>query len=136
MSAQAFAAKLRVNALAGMALVGAVFFGLPVFVDFQTPESLFLWSCLALAAAAALALSLYLWFDAMLFRLLASYKNEDAGCIAVDRFLARAGLRKLPEESRTLEARMAGTARILNYQRAALLVFLALFVFMAAGDFW
>ncbi len=135
MSAAAFAAKLRISALAGIALVGAVFFGLPVFAGFQKPASLLLWSGFALAAAAALALSIYILFDAMLFRLLASYEIEEAGCIAVDRFLARAGLRKLPEENRTLAARIAGTARLLNYQHAALLVFLALFVFMAAGDF-
>lgn len=133
MSAGIFAAKLRVNALAGIALVGAGLFGVPVFVDFQKPISLFLWSGLALGAAAALALSVYLLFDALLFRLLASYENEEAGCIAVDRFLARAGLRKLPKESRPLAARMAGTARLLNFQRAALLVFLALFVSMAAA---
>ena len=135
MTAQDFAAKLRVSAVAGIALAGAVFFSLPVFIDFQKPPSLLIWSAFALSAAAALALSLYLLFDALLFRLLASYENEAAGCVAVDRFLARAGLRALPEESRPLAARMAGTMRLLNFQRAALLVFLALFVFMAAGDF-
>ena len=126
-------AKLRLSALAGIALVGAVFFALPVFVDFQQPLSLLAWSAFALAAAAALALSVYLLFDALLFRLLSSYENEEAGCIAVDRFLARAGLRKLPQANRPLHERMAGTNRLLNCQRAALLVFLALFVFMAAA---
>jgi hypothetical protein len=130
--AEAFAAKLRVHALAGIALVGAALFGLPVFVDFQKPLSLLFWSGFVLSAAAALALSLYLLFDAMLFRLMASYDNEAAGGIAIDRFLARAGLRKLPETNRALAERMAGTARILNFQRAALLVFLAHFVSMAA----
>jgi hypothetical protein len=78
-------------------------------------------------------LSLYLLFDAVLFRLMASYENEAAGGIAVDRFLARAGLRTLPETNRPLAERMAGTARMLNLQRAALLVFLLLFVSMAAA---
>jgi hypothetical protein len=132
MSAETFATKLRVNAFAGIALVGASFFGLPMFVDFQNPVSHLIWFGLALTAAGALALSVHLLFDAMLFRLLCSYENEDAGGIAVDRFLARAGLRKLPETSRTLEERITGTSRLLNFQRAALLVFLALFVSMAA----
>jgi hypothetical protein len=101
--AEAFAAKLRVNALAGIALTGAALFGLPVFVDYQKPLSFLFW-----------------------------YDNEAAGGIAIDRFLARAGLRTLPETSRTLAGRVAGTKRILNFQRAALLVFLALFVSMAA----
>ena len=131
--AQTFAAKLRVHAYAGTALVGAVFIGLPVLVSFQKPFSLLLWTGFASAGAAALALSAYLLFDAMLFRLFDSYENEDAGGIAVDRFLARAGLRKLPQTNRSLAERMSGTARLMNFQRAALLVFLALFVSMAAA---
>ena len=133
MSAHSYAAKLRLNAVAGLALIGVVYFSAPVFIEFQKPQSLLLWSAFALAAAAALALSVYLLLDALLFRLLSSYENEEAGCIAVDRFLARAGLRRLPQASRPLHERMAGTNRLLNCQRAALLVFLALFVFMAAA---
>jgi hypothetical protein len=133
MSAEAFAAKLRRNALAGIALLAAALISLPIYADFQKPFGFPLWSGLVLSAAAALALSLYLLFDAMLFRLLASYENEAAGGIAVDRFLARVGFRKLPETSRPLEQRMTGTTRLLNHQRAALLVFLTLFVSMAAG---
>ena len=91
-----------------------------------------LWFGFVMTGAAALALSAYLLFDAMLFRLLSSCENEAAGGIAVDRFLARAGLRKLPQTNRSLDERMAGTARLLNFQRATLLVFLALFVSMAA----
>lgn len=132
-AAGGFAMKLGVNAIAGIALVGAVFLGLPVFVDFHRPLSLLLWTAFVLAAAAALALSLYLLFDSMLFRLLASFENETAGGIAVDRILVSAGLRKLPQMSRTVTERIAGTARLLNFQRAALLVFLALFVSMAAA---
>ena len=133
MSAEAFAAKLRLNGLAGIALLTAALISLPNYADFQKSFGFLLWSGFALSAAAALALSLYLLFDALLFRLVASYENEAAGGIAVDRFLARVGLRKLPETSRPLEERIAGTSRLLNYQRAALLVFLALFVSMAAG---
>lgn len=135
MTAETFAIRLRFNAFAGIGLVGAVFFGLPVFVSFQSSASLILWPALALAAAAALALSVYLLFDAMLFRLIASHESEAAGGKAVDDFLAKSGLRKAPDANRTLAARMAGTMRLLRFQRAALLVFLALFVFMAAGDF-
>jgi hypothetical protein len=132
-NAGAFAAKLRLNAMAGIALVGAVFFGLPVFVDFQKPPGLPLWAGLVIAATAVLALSHYLLFDAMLFRLLASHENETAGGMAVDHFLSRAGLRKMPESNRSVDERMGGASRLLNFQRAALLVFLAVFVSMAAG---
>jgi hypothetical protein len=131
-TAQAFAAELRVNAFAAIALAGAALLALPILVDFQKPLHLLLWIGVAAAGAASIALSLYLLFDAMLFRLTASYENEAAGGIAIDLFLSRAGLRKLPDTSRTLAERMAGTKRILNFQRAALLVFLALFVSMAA----
>lgn len=132
-AAEAFAAKLRLNALAGMALVGAALLAILVFNDFYRPMGLVFWSAFLLAAAAALGLSHYILFDAMLFRLIASHKSEAAGGKAVDEFLAKSGLRKAPAVNRTLAARMAGTARLLNYQRAALLVFLALFVFMAAA---
>jgi hypothetical protein len=130
--AQAYAAQLRVNAYAAIALTGAALLALPVLVDFQKPLHLLLWIGFAAAGAASIALSLYLLFDAMLFRLMASYDNEAAGGIAIDRFLARTSLRQLPETSRTLAERIAGTKRILNFQRAALLVFLALLVSMAA----
>ncbi len=135
MSAEALATKLSVNSFAGIALIGAVYIGLPIFVDIQKAISLLMWVGLVLTGAAALALSIHLLFDALLFRLFASYESEDAGGVAVDRFLVRAGLRKQPDSNRTLAERMAGTTRLLNFQRAALLVFLALFVFMAAGDF-
>jgi hypothetical protein len=132
-AAQTFAARLRVNAFLSIALVGAVFLGVPLFTDFQKPFSLVLWPGLMLAGAAALALSLYLLFDAMLFRLMSSYENDESGGIAIDRFISRTGLRKLPETNRTLAERMEGTARLLLFQRAALLVFLALFVSMASA---
>ncbi len=126
--AQAFAAKLRLQAFVAIALTGAAFAVLPFLADFQKPASRLLWLGLAASGAAALALSAYLLFDAMLFRLMASYENETAGGVAVDRFLSRAGLRAYPQTSRTLAERMAGTARLLMFQRAALLVFAALFV--------
>jgi hypothetical protein len=132
-AALAFAVKLRIHVFGALALLGAAFVSLPYAADFQSPLSRLIWMGMIMAAAASLALSLYLLFDAILFRLLASYENEAAGGIAVDRFLARAGLRPLPEVSRTLSERMVGTARILNFQRAALLVFLMLFVSMAAA---
>jgi hypothetical protein len=132
-AALAFAVKLRMHAFGALALLGAGFVSLPYVADFQSPLSHLIWMGMIMAAAASLALSLYLLFDAMLFRLMASYENEAAGGIAVDRFLARAGLRPLPEVSRPLAERTAGTARILNFQRAALLVFLMLFVSMAAA---
>jgi hypothetical protein len=130
--AQSFATKLRINAYAAIALAGAALMALPILADFQKPVHILLWIGFVSAGAAALGLSLYLLFDAMLFSLLASYENEAAGGMAVDRFLSRTRLRKLPETNRCLEERMAGSSRLMNFQRAALLVFLALFVSMAA----
>lgn len=132
MNASAFAARLSLNALAGMALAAAGFICLPLLAELQTGFDFLLWLGFAIAAAAALGLSCYLLFDSMLFALLASHADERAGGHAVDDFLARAGLRKMPPANRPLSRRVAGTLRLLYCQRAALLVFLALFVFMAA----
>jgi hypothetical protein len=133
MSAAAFAVKLRINGWAGILAVAASFLALPVFVDFRQAAGPILWFAFCLFAAAALALSLHLLFDAALFQLLASHGGGEEGGRAVDDFLNRAALRKPPSASRPLAGRIAGTARLLKFQRAALLVFLALFVFMAAA---
>jgi hypothetical protein len=128
--APAFAARLRVNAAVVIVMTGAAFAVLPFLADFQKPVSRLLWIGLAASGGAALALSAYLLFDSMLFRLMATCENEAEGGIEIDRFLARAGLRALPETNRTMAERMAGTGRLLLFQRMALLVFAALFVSM------
>lgn len=127
---RAFAAKLRWNALAGICLVVAPFVSLPIFANFGESLGVTPWIIFMTAASAALALSLYLLFDAMLFNLMASYEDDAEGGLAVDDFLARTGLRKMPSANRPLAERMAGSERLLTFQRAALLVFVAFFAFM------
>ncbi|KQU79506.1 hypothetical protein ASD12_12725 [Mesorhizobium sp. Root102] len=90
-------------------------------------------SITAASAVAVLALSALLAFDALLFRLMASYDDEASGGAAVDDMLARMRLKPAPSTTRLLEDRMAGTSRLLFKQRAALALFAA--ALLAAG-FW
>ncbi|MFI0844007.1 hypothetical protein [Mesorhizobium sp. IMUNJ 23232] len=70
------------------------------------------------------AFSAILLFDALLFRLMASYEDEQRGGAAVDDILARMRLKPTPPETRSLAARSAGTRRLVLRQRIALAVFI------------
>ncbi|MBX3568619.1 MAG: hypothetical protein KF914_11215 [Rhizobiaceae bacterium] len=72
-----------------------------------------------------LALSAILAFDALLFRVAASYEDEMKGGAAVDDILARMRLKPAPAETRSLADRIAGTERLIRRQRAALAALLA-----------
>ncbi|PWJ93114.1 MULTISPECIES: hypothetical protein [Mesorhizobium] len=87
----------------------------------------------AAIAVVVLVLSALLVFDALLFRLMASHKDEASGGAAVDDILARMRLKPSPSTTRSLDDRMAGTSRLLFKQRAALALFAA--ALLAAG-FW
>jgi hypothetical protein len=89
------------------------------------------WLALVITALTASSLSLYLCFEALLFRLLASFPDAAAGGAAVDDYLSRAGLRKPAAALRSLQDRMHGTKRIIWLQRLALLAFLITLVSMA-----
>ncbi len=78
-----------------------------------------------LLAFVTLALGGLLAFDALLFRLVASYDDVTDGCAAVDELLARMRLKPLPGSTRPLPDRMAGTRRLVRYQRVALAACLA-----------
>ena len=82
-------------------------------------------SMAALLAFATLGLGGLLTFDALLFRLVASYDDVTDGCAAVDELLARMRLKPLPGSTRPLPARLAGTRRLVRYQRFALAACLA-----------
>ena len=89
------------------------------------------------AAAGALAVfgfSAILLFDALLFRLMASYEDEQKGGAAVDDILARMRLKSTPPKTRSLAGRAAGTRRLVNRQRLALALFAAasVLLFLAA----
>ena len=68
---------------------------------------------------AVVAFSAILVFDALLFRLMASYEDEWNGGAAVDDILARMRLKPAPSTTRSLAARAAGTRRIVTQQRVA-----------------
>ena len=72
---------------------------------------------------AAFAFSAILLFDALLFRLMASYEDEWKGGAAVDDILARMRLKSTPPDTRSLAERAAGTRRLVLRQRIALAVF-------------
>ena len=72
---------------------------------------------------AVLAFSAILLFDALLFRLMASYEDEWKGGAAVDDILARMRLKATPPDTRSLAQRAAGTRHLVARQRFALAVF-------------
>ena len=79
---------------------------------------------LALAIAAGsgvLAYSVILAFDALLFRVLASYEDEWKGGAAVDDLLVRMHLKSTPTTTRSLADRAAGTRRLVTRQRIAMM---------------
>lgn len=82
---------------------------------------------LALAALAfglaALCLCAWLGFDALLFRLIASYDDPAKGCRAVDEVLSRMRLKASPDRTRDVAERIAGTGRIVLRQRILLAAF-------------
>jgi hypothetical protein len=84
-------------------------------------------------ALVTLALSVLLWFDAALFTLMASYPDEISAGRAVDDFLARTKLKPLPDATRPLSGRIAGTKRLMRRQLrlAAATAILAVLAFAA-----
>lgn len=76
-----------------------------------------------IASYAVFALSALLVFDALLFRLMASYPNDTAGGAAVDDLLARMRLKPRPPATRPVKDRIRGSERILLIQRLAFAVF-------------
>lgn len=130
-TARRFADALFYNSAISLALVAAVFLALPVFIDLTGVDLIF-WPLFALSFFALAGLTLYLAFDALLFRMLSTYNDLGSGLKAIDAFLRRSGLRPDTRESRSLDERIAGTQRLLNFQRAALFLFLALFAALVA----
>jgi hypothetical protein len=129
--ARRFADALFYNSALSMALIGAIFLAFPVFIDLSGMD-LILWPLFALSFFAVLGLTVYLAFEAVLFRMIASYNDLASALKAIDAFLRRSGLRPDPREHRSFADRLSGTQRILNVQRAALFLFLALFACLVA----
>jgi hypothetical protein len=129
--ARRFADALFYNSALSMALIGAIFLAFPVFIDLSGMD-LILWPLFALSFFAVLGLTVYLAFEAVLFRMIASYNDLASALKAIDAFLRRSGLLPDPREHRSFADRLSGTQRILNVQRAALFLFLALFACLVA----
>ncbi len=95
-----------------------------------------LWPLFIVAGLVTLFLAIYLRFDAALFHYIASHEDVSDGCRAADKLLERMHLRKCPEVTRTLRARIAGTNRLLMKLHLAFAGFLALFAAATAYGLW
>jgi len=116
----AMAAAWPIVALAVIALALVIF--LP---SMSGPASTLVGMTLVVAGAATVLLSGLVLFDALLFRLIASYDDTDKGLAAVDDILARMRLKPTPTRLRGLAERLAGTRRLVLRQQAAALLALA-----------
>lgn len=94
-------------------------------VSTDTTPTLMLSLLAVLAGYATVALSILLIFDALLFRLMATYPDDMSGGAAVDDLLARMRLKPRTTLTRPLDDRLRGTSRILKFQRIALGIFVA-----------
>jgi hypothetical protein len=127
-NAARFAAHLMRTGIAWLFVIILILILLPRIAPVPTGWH---WLALVITALTASSLSLYLCFESLLFRLLASFPDEAEGGAAVDDFLARARLRKPAAALRSLDDRMRGTKRITWLQRLALLAFLVALVSMS-----
>ena len=116
--ARNFAAQLRAEtlALSTIAMLGLI--ALPFAA--RTGAVAVLLAVSAALALAALTLSALLAFDAVLFRFMAAHQDEETAGQAVDKFLADARLKPLPEHTRPLTERAAGARRYVRLRRALL----------------
>lgn len=79
-----------------------------------------------------IGLSALLLFDALLFRLMGSHRDEASGGAAVDELLARMRLKPRPASTRGLRDRIGGSRTYVAWQRGAF----AAFVILAFAAFW
>ena len=119
-----FANRLRLFGLIGLIFALAVLF----FAPFLNTHFSFKLVTMALATLTAGA-SLYLLFESVLFRHMASFDSELTACYAMDDFLFRAGLRKRVQKVRKIEERIAGTRKIISIW--TILIFLLLVALLA-----
>ena len=79
-----------------------------------------------LAACICILLSALLLFDARLFRMMATYADEQAGGAAVDAYLAARSLKPKPATVRPLAQRIAGAQGWAKRQRQFFILFAVL----------
>ena len=119
-TARTFAARLVIQALWPLVVLAAIALAGPAGGRGHTAWDIAATGAAIVSAGATVALSANLLFDAYLFRLIARHSTEAQGCEAVDALLARTGLKRRPARLRGLEERMAGTRRLVAWQRASL----------------
>lgn len=139
--AEHFAKRLTAHAAWSAVVVAAIAMVAPLAASLAARPLVGMSELTALLIAsasglAAVTLSTFLFFDALLFRLIASHDDELAGTAAVDEVLARMRLKPAPLANRSLAERMAGTRRLLMKQRLTLALFvatIAVIVFLGRG---
>ena len=85
------------------------------------------WWLLLAFCLVPLALAAHLLFDALLFRMAASYDSEEAGLMAIDDVLARMALRPRPTVPAPLSQRASGCRRLVLLQWSALFIGILLY---------
>lgn len=127
--ADAFAAELMTQAVWPLFLVLAALAAAPVIAVTAPPQATTLaataWLVAAASGVVTLAVSALLFFDTLLFWLMASHISEAAGGASVDDVLARMRVKPATAGIRSLDRRIAGTQRLLMKQRIALGLFVA-----------
>lgn len=128
-----FAAGLLLQAAGPVAIAAAMLVAAPFLPDGSLDAHVAVQLVAIAAGIVTTALSALAVFDALLFRLMASYPDETAGGAAVDDVLARMRLKPAPTRIRTLAERTAGARRILAWQRAAVSVSAGAYTILIAG---
>lgn len=133
LSYRGVADRLARQARWGAAVAALLICLLPWAANLATPSpSLALAATIAaLALVAAVLLAALLFFDAALFRLMASHADEPTALAAVDDILARMELKSRPGTPRPGEIRIAGARRYALMQLGLLAVGGALTIVVA-----
>jgi hypothetical protein len=131
MPLSAFSKNLLRNAYGAILFAIAGLAAAPLIRAVDGMTTTVLWLLMIVAAVVVLVFSAHLIFDALLFRFMSSFADDEAAGRAIDEFFARTGLRAAPPEPRPIIDRMAGTRRVMRRHRIALAIFIALFAAFA-----
>jgi len=138
MNSQAFgqaldmANRLRRNGFLGLGVAGVILSFVPFLRSIHDLAFWLIWPLLFVSVLIVLGIAMHLLFDAALFRLVATSKDEKQGLAELDTMLERMGLRTKPETMRPLKDRIEGSKRILGRLRIFLAAAFVLTILMAA----
>lgn len=130
------ARNLRRKSLVSIVIAGVALFALPTLAALYPVRHIVLLGISAASGLATIALGGLVLFDAVLFKEMASYPDENTAGRAIDGLLARTGLKKLPAAGtganavRPLEARIQGAAS--HARNQSILAAISFLVGMAA----